>query len=149
MILTVFMALMTLNGSYIRDFILQPTAGSFYGSGCSFGKNDKAVMWVLDPGSGSGPGYVRETSSESHNPVWCPRLCVRTRARVFHQFSRLIPWESAVRPGHVGSSQGKSVAGVSHQADDRGLRALHAAPVSAMIASLGPAISLLHLLIGW
>lgn len=52
------------------------------------------------------------------------------------RLSQLIPWERVVSPGHLGSSRGTDVAPVSHQADDNGLRALHAALGSAMIASL-------------
>ncbi len=79
------------------------------------------------------------TQSESDNSecvFWlgvfvCVCMCMCTG-----QWSQLIPWESIVSLDHLGSSRGRNVAPVSHQADDRRVRALHAALISAMIASL-------------
>lgn len=49
-------------------------------------------------------------------------------------------------PGHLESSRGSGAARLSHQADDRGLRALHAAAAATTAATA--ALSQLHLLIG-
>lgn len=100
-------------------------------------KYNKAVIRVLDPGSGTGLGYVRPSQNLTTQYVcvwwWVSRVCVCV---CVGRWSQLIPWESVVSLDHLWSSQGRGVAPVSHQADDRRLRALHAALISAMIASL-------------
>lgn len=67
---------------------------------------------------------------------FCTALGSVVRCVCIGRLSQLIPWESVVSLGHLGSSRGRAVAPVSHQADDRSLRALHAALSLAMIASL-------------
>lgn len=111
-------------------FMVQAPCSAF----CEFCKNNKAVIWVLDPGWGTGLGYVRPSVCVGL-AVWWWCVCVWVCACV-GRLSQLIPWESVVSLDHLRSSQGRGVAPGSHQADDRTLRALHAALISAMIASL-------------
>lgn len=94
-------------------------------------------MWVLDPGPGHGLSYVRTTQDMT---MVCVCVCVYAGGVCVFVYagrlSKLISWENIVSLDHLEYSQGRGVAPVSHQADDRGLRALHAALIPAMIASL-------------
>lgn len=98
---------------------------------CELLKNNKAVIWMLDLGSGTGLAYV------THSQSAC--TCVGVGGLVgcaYWQSSQLIPSESVVSLDRLCISQGKGVVLVSHQADDRRLRALHAALIVATRASL-------------
>lgn len=135
--MTTWIAPVTLKWCHVRDTISQRPAKSFYGSSpliqafvsCEFCSNNKAVIWILDPGSGTGLGYVRPSQDLTIQ-------CTGGRGVCVGWLDQLIPWESVVSLDHLGSSPGRDIATLSHQADDSALRALHTVLVLAVIASM-------------